>query len=214
VHPLHDLLVAAAAGRFPPVDGSVEVMPPWRDDQGREHHAVVEFTGHAVILTDRSPGEVADRGADGFGGSTHTDVVRWLAGPHGWIGSHDAVLVASGTGGGSSRLVETDAHDQHPRVGRARRHREQVRVFADEAGFVTVGRGLVGRLELSMEVLGARGIGAGRRLVTDALGLIAPEETIWVQCAPGNAASLRLLLSCGFVPIGAEILLDPAVHTL
>jgi len=40
-HPLKAALLAALAGRFPAVDGGVEVVPP--DDAGT--HAVVEFTG-------------------------------------------------------------------------------------------------------------------------------------------------------------------------
>jgi hypothetical protein len=202
VHPLYDLLVAAAAGRFPRVDGLVEVMAPWDG-----HHAVVEFTGHTVVLTDHPLGEVLARGADGFGGSTQPDLVRWLAGADKWIGSHDAVLVRRGCGGGSLRLIESDLHDDHSRVRRSQRQREQVRVFADDSGVVTLGRGLAGRLEMSVEVLTAHNRGAGRRLVTDALSLVEADELVWVQVAPGNAASLRVFLSCGFAPIGAEILL-------
>jgi hypothetical protein len=184
-------------------------MAPWHG-----HHAVVEFTGHAVILTDRDPAEVLARAGDGFGGAAHPDVVRWLAGPGGLIGSHDAVLVAraSGAGASGSRLVETSVHDGHPRVVRSRSHRLDVRVFADDDGLVTIGTGVAGRLEVSVELLDGRvhGGGAGRRLVTEALALIPAGRLLWAQVAPGNAASLRTFLSCGFRPIAAEILLHPA----
>jgi hypothetical protein len=204
VHALAQLLADAAAGRFPPADGAVEVVAPGGGD-----HAVVEFTGHAVVLTDRDPDAVSERGADGFGGASHPDLLRWLAGPGGWIGTHDAVLVAPGTGGG--RLPATDRHDDHPRVVRARAHRHDVRVHADDEGLVTLGRGLVGRLELSVELLSAAPdrSGVGRRLIRDGLALAPPGELVWAQVAPGNAASLRAFLSCGFVPIGAETLLRP-----
>ncbi|MGA7759624.1 MAG: hypothetical protein WCA90_10630 [Ilumatobacteraceae bacterium] len=210
MHPLHEALAAAAVGRFPPVDGLVDVMAPMHGEQ----HAVVEFTGHAVVLTDRDPDELLARGADGFGGSSHPDVVRWLAGRAGWIGSHDAVLVACGTGGGD--LPESDAHETHPRVRRSREHRRDVRVYADDGGLVTIGRGLVDRLELSVETFpgamtaGTPRSGAGRRLIAEGLARVDTGALVWAQVAPGNAASLRAFLSCGFVPIGAETLIVPA----
>jgi L-amino acid N-acyltransferase YncA len=74
---------------------------------------------------------------------------------------------------------------------------------------VTIGRGLVGRLELSVEVLGTPGRGTGRRLIVEALGLVPAGDVVFAQVAPGNAASLRAFVSCGFVPIGAETLLRP-----
>jgi hypothetical protein len=205
MHPLHEALVEAANGRFPPVDGGVEVFAPMEGD----HHAVVEFTGHAVVLTAHRPGEVIAQGADGFGGASHPDVVRWLAGPDGWIGSHDVVLVARGSGGGS--LPESTRLADHPRVVRSRAHRRDVRVHADATGVVTLGRGLVDRRELSVEVfVDAGGQGHGRRLITEGLALAEAGDLVWAQVAPGNAASLRAFLSCGFVPVGAETLIRPA----
>jgi hypothetical protein len=207
MHTLHETLVVAAHGRFPPVDGLVDVLAPMEAD----HHAVVEFTGHAVVLTHRRPDEVVARGADGFGGASQPDVLRWLAGPRGWIGSHDVVMVARGTGSGS--LPESTELEDHPRVVRSRAHRRDVRVHADRTGVVTIGRGLVDRLEMSVEVFsGVRVNGSGRRLITEALGVVDAGELVWAQVAPGNAASLRAFLSCGFVPIGAETLLRPATN--
>ena len=201
VHELHRVLLDAADGRFPPVDGDVDVAPPMTGD----HHAVVEFTGHSFVLTDRDPDDVLARGADGFGGASHPDLLRWLAGPDGWIGSHDAVLAARGTGGG--RLAERDDLDGHPRVVRSRRHRRNVDVYGDDTGVVTIGRGLVDRLEVSVEVFRPGSRGAGRRLIVEALGLVPVGEIVFAQVAPGNTASLRAFLSCGFAPIGAETLL-------
>jgi hypothetical protein len=223
MHPLRETLIRAADGRFPPVDGDVDVLPP--DDDGP--CAVVEFTGHSVVLTDRSREELLASGADGFGGASTPDVLRWLAGPDGWIGSHDVVLVARGTGDRSTvgtstadlpehdrlavhdGLAERHDLDHHPRVVRSRHHRRDVRVFGDEAGFVTLGRGLVGRMEICVELLApaAHGGGAGRRLIRAGLALVPAGSLVWGQVAPGNAASLRAFLSCGFVPIGAETLI-------
>jgi hypothetical protein len=204
-HPLAAMLSAAAGGTFPAVDGAVDVHPP--DRAGRA--AVVEFTGHAVVLTDHDPAVLIARGADGFGGAVQPDVLRWLAGG-GWIGSHDAVLVARGRGGGT-RLVPRADLDDHPRVARALHHRVDVAVAADDHGVVVLGRGLVGRLELSVELFDDTpgGQGHGRRLVAEGLHLVAPGELVWAQVAPGNAASLRAFLAAGFVPIGAEVLIEP-----
>jgi hypothetical protein len=203
VHELHRVLLEAADGNFPPVDGGVDVAAPMVGD----HHAVVEFTGHSFVLTDRDRNDVLARGADGFGGASHPDVLRWLAGPDGWIGSHDAVLAARGTGGG--RLAERDDLEEHPRVVRSRRHRRSVAVYGDSTGVVTIGRGLVDRLEVSVEVFPDGSAGAGRRLIGEALARVPAGEIVFAQGAPGNAASLRAFLSCGFRPIGAETLLVP-----
>ena len=89
-HPLAAILTAAAAGRFPPADGLVDVLPP--DDDGM--HTVIEFTAHSYVLTDRAPADLLAVGAHGFGGCMQADVLRWLAGAEGRIGSVDAVLVA------------------------------------------------------------------------------------------------------------------------
>jgi len=204
VHELHRVLLDAVDGRFPAVDGGVDIVAPMAGD----HHAVVEFTGHSFVLTDRDRDDVLARGADGFGGASHPDLLRWLAGPDGWIGSHDAVLAARGIGGG--RLAGRDDLDDHPRVVRSRHHRRDVDVYGDETGVVTIGRGLVDRLEVSVEVFPAGMAGAGRRLIVEALGLVPAGEIVFAQVAPGNAASLRAFLSCGFAPIGAETLLLPA----
>jgi hypothetical protein len=198
------MLLDAAAGRFPPVDGEVEVFAPLAGD----HHVVVEFTGRSVVLTDREQDDVFARGVDGFGTASHPDVLRWLAGDGGWIGTHDAVLVAPGTGGGT--LAERRDLDDHPRVRRSLAHRREVRVYGDADGLVTIGRGLVDRLEVSVEVIGTPGVGTGRRLIREAIAHVPAGEVVFAQVAPGNAASLRAFLSCGFVPIGAETLLRPA----
>jgi len=206
MHPLLEVLLAAADGRFVPVDGLVDVFAPMEGD----HHVVAEFTGHSVVLTDRRADELFARGADGFGGASHPDVLRWMAGPDGWIGTHDVVLVARGTGGG--RLPVSADHEAHPRVVRSRAHRRDVRVHAGEVGLITIGRGLVDRLELSVELFdpGRGGLGHGRRLINEGLALVDAGVAVFAQVAPGNAASLRAFLTCGFVPIGAETLLSGA----
>ena len=203
MHPLHAALIAAANGQFLARDGRVEVYRPDVDEQ----QAVVEFTAHAFVLTDRDPDEVLARGANGLGGASSPDLLRWLAGSDSWIGGHDVVLVTPGTGGGS--LPERNDLDDHPRVLRSREHRRDVRVYGDETGLVTIGRGLVDRLELAVELLvqsEQRG-GSGLRLIEAARALVPAGDLLWAQVAPGNAASLRAFLRSGFVPVGAETLI-------
>ena len=107
-HPLLDFLTAAAEGRFPPVDGGVTVTPPLAG--GWE--CSVAFTGHAVIATSRPADAVLAQGPDGYGASLAPDFLRWLAGPQGFVGVIDAMLVRRGTGG--SRLVARTDFDDHP----------------------------------------------------------------------------------------------------
>lgn len=205
-HRLLTLLERAAAGRFPPVDGAVEVVAPER--AGR--HAIVEFTGHAVVVTDRSPDDPLFEGVDAFGGVGHPDFVTRLAGSGASIGSHDVVLVRRGAAGAWPALARTERFDDHERVLRSRHHRSDVVVFGDDDGLVTVGSGLVGRTEMSVELVGGRpGSGSGRRLIRSGLATIPDDRWVFAQVAPGNAASLRAFLACGFVPIGSEILVSP-----
>jgi hypothetical protein len=70
-----------------------------------------------------------------------------------------------------------------------------------------IGRGVAGRREVAVEVEpGRRGIGVGRKAVLAARHLVPPDEPLWAQIAPGNAASVRAFLAAGFVPVGAEVL--------
>lgn len=208
-HPLAWVLDAAARGRFPLADGRVEVLPP---DRGGTN-AVVALTGRAYVLTERPAGSPELAGADGFGGALHPRVLTWLAGAGGEIGSVDVVLARRvGTfETDGSPLAVTHAYDAHPRVIRARRHRCDVVVLGDEDGLVCVGSGLVDRTELAVELTGAEGSRAtGRRLVAGALATRPVGEIVFAQVASGNAASLRMFLACGFVPLGSEVLIEPA----
>jgi hypothetical protein len=203
------VLADAVAGRFPTPDGAVVIVPPALPD-GLE--VVVEFTGHALIATVLPEATIRAQAADGFGGVVAPGFLRWLAGPGGWVGSHDAVLARLGTGSGSSILEPSPDLDGHPRVRHARMRRIDVRTYGDGQGVVTIGRGVAGRWEVSVELLPGvdRSRGHGRRLIEQAVGLVPAGDPVFASVAPGNAASLRAFLACGFVPIGAEVILRPS----
>jgi hypothetical protein len=221
-HPLLAVLLDAAAGRFPPVDGGVDVLPPLEDGLGGGLECATAFTGHAVVSTALPAADVHGRGPDGFGGAMAPDFLRWLAGPGGWIGELDLLLVAPGAGPGAGPAGDhggsgADAVvprrsdlEEHARVRRARALRRDVEVYGDERGLVTLGRGPAGRRELSVEVpAGSEGRGGGRSLLADALLLVPAGEPVFAAVTPGNARSLRAFLACGFTPVGSEVLLRP-----
>jgi len=200
MHPLHQLMLDAAAGRFPPVDGGVTVLPP----PAAGLRAVVCFTGHAIIAAGVTHEDAVGCGADGFGGALDPAVLSWL-GEGGTIGVIDALLVGRGTGAGA-RLPERPDLAAHPRVIHAKALRHRVQILGDERGLVTLADGLAGRLELSVEAAPeGQGKGWGRALVAEALGHIGAGAPVFAAVAPGNARSLRAFLGLGFVPIGSEV---------
>jgi hypothetical protein len=213
-HPVLALLHRAADGDFPPATGGVDVTAAL--PAGLE--CVLAFTGYAVVATAVPATEVLAHGPDGFGAAHSPDFLRWLAGPEGWLDSLDVTLVARGRGTGvgvgvggppaGTRLPRRDDLTEHPRVRRARQLREQVTAYGDERGVVTLGCGLAGRRELSIEVT-TPGNRAGRTLLADALTLVPAGEPVFAAVAPGNARSLRAFLTAGFTPIGGEVLIRP-----
>ena len=203
-HPLVRILHDAAAGRFPPVDGSVTYLPPFFD--GRE--AVVAFTGHAVIASRLDADDLRDLAPDGFGAACGPAVqLRMAAG--GTVGDLDVTLFARGTGAGST-MQRTDRWDDHSRVRFARELRTDVVVYGDERGFYTISRGLAGRQEMSIEIVtDLHDSQAGRGLITDALAAVPAGGLLFAGISPGNARSLRSFLAAGFTPIGSEVVITP-----
>ena len=204
-HPLLALLTDAASGRFPPGEGGVTVFPPLAG--GWE--CSVAFTGHAVVATARSAEEVMAQRPDGFGGSMAPDFLRWLAGPGGFVGVIDAMLVRRGTG--TSTLARRSDWDDHPRVQYARQYRSDVVVYGDARGLVTIGAGLAGRREMSIDA-SEHNRGFGTELIAEAVGLVPEGELLFAAVPPGNARSLRAFLGQGFTPIGSEALIRPLRH--
>ncbi|KMS72321.1 GCN5 family acetyltransferase [Streptomyces viridochromogenes] len=207
---LRDILEAAARGVFPPADGRTTVVPQPSD----RNAGVLSFTAHSVVFTDEDPGWVYDtlRGLD-CDALSATMNPRFLAALMDRTGrtaeTIDAVLVGSPLPGEpppALRLKEIEDAG-HPRIVYARRRREDVRAWAAEGGVLVVGRGVAGRLEVSVEVAqDVRHRGLGRLLVTAARHLVT--EPLWAQVAPGNARSVRAFQAAGYRPVGAELLLS------
>ncbi len=206
---LGDVLRAAADGRPPEPDGTVDVLP----QHGRAA-GVVAFSAHFVVCAGVDHQWVRDQLPPGdYNAPLGARFLVALADRIGAdIGSIDAVLVARGTRAAAADGLEEISAREHPRVVRALRYRDDVRVWrtADGAGHVLVGRGLADRWETAFEVEpAARGRGLGRRLAAAATALVPAGEHLWAQVAPGNAASLRAVLAAGYTPVCAEVLLPP-----
>ena len=207
-HPLATMITDAAAGRFPEPDGGWQRVPPWRP--GLE--AIFSFTAHAVfaVAPDVSDQRLAALGADGFGGAHDPRLIAALAGPEGWIDSLDMLMAARGTGrpGVPPRLVDRRDLATHPRARLAARLRDEPRVLGypdpRRSALATVSRGIAGLTELSFELEpGWRGQGGGAGLAAGALSVLPAGQLAIAAVAPGNAASVRALLSAGFAPLGS-----------
>ena len=205
-HPLSEVLTRAATGSFPPADGAVSFLPELPDG----HRAIVALTGHAYIAAGLDADDFDGLAPDGFGRALAPSVVLRVA-DGGVVGVNDVILVAPGTGAGV-RAPTTSRWDDHHRVRHARHLRSEVVVHGDERGFVTIGRGLAGRREMSIEIADAStSAGLGRSLILDARGAVPTGEHLFAAVAPGNARSLRAFLAAGFTPIGSEIIIDRSV---
>lgn len=205
------ILDAAAHGQFPPPDGTTTVVPqPSHRDAG-----VIAFTAHSVVFTDEDPRWVhATLAALDCDPLAATMNPRFLAAFLERTGratdTTDLLTVADALPGGPDPdlgLRELDDPD-HPRVARARKRRDDVRVWATESGGVLVlGRGLAGRWEAAIEVAeDVRHRGLGRSLAHAARQLVPGGAPVWSQQSAGNARSVRAFQAAGFRPVGAEAL--------
>lgn len=205
-HPLRRLLLDAAEGRFPPADLQVEVLgaPPGRSD------AVVAFSGHNVVAAPIAPTEVLRQLPDGDPAAPMSAAfLGWLGSKLGTVpGVLDVVLVADRVDAATALEPRDDA-EGHGRVERALRYRSEVSVYSDASrdGVVILGRGLAGRLEVSIEVEpDRRGRGIGAALAREARSLVPVGEPLFAQVSPGNVASLRAFLAAGYRPVCSEVL--------
>lgn len=197
------------AGRLPPADGTIRVVPQPTPEQA----AVVAFTAHILIAADIEPewaatllppGDLSEPLNPPFLGAVCERLKRR-------VNCVDMVTYAPGLPGEPPLALERVDDDSHPRVRRAHVYRSDVSVWTlpDGAGVLILGRGLAGRWEAAFEVEPAhQGRGLGRLLAQSARHLLpAGAPGVWAQVSPGNAASVRTLLAAGYLPVGSEALL-------
>jgi len=235
---LAGLLDRAAAGEFPPPDGSVEILAqPAKRDAG-----VIALTAFNVVFADTDPGWIAAQlPADDLAAPLSATFLYELGlRLDRQAGSIDMLTCATPLPGAPPRalmLAEIDPAQpgplpgelpaavrsgggeapaapfptgQHDRIVRALRYRDDVRAWQTAGGVIVLGRGVAGRWETAIEVDPQyRGAGLGRQLASAARHLVPQGEAVWAQIAPANAASVRAFLSAGFRPTGAEVLLTP-----
>ena len=203
-----ELMAEIAAGRMPPTDARVLVVPA----PSTTYAAVLAFTAHHLIAADVPDRWIQERiRHDPFTAPTSPAFLLELGRRAGHpAGTVDVVFTAPAVSASAAPLAVREVPlDSQPRVERARRYRRDVRVWQllDGAGLLVIGRGLGGRWEASYEVApDQRGRGLGRQLAATARGLIPPADTLFLQASPGNAASVRAAISAGYAIIGAEVL--------
>ncbi|MET7490136.1 GNAT family N-acetyltransferase [Streptomyces sp. NPDC005538] len=204
---LRDILDAVARGVLPPPDGRTTVVP-----QASERDAgVLAFTAHAVVFTDEDPEWVRETLAavpcDALAAPMNPRFLTALLDRTGRTSETvDALLVGSPLPGEPPLPLKEITDGDHPRIVYARHRRDDVRAWTTEGGVLVTGRGVAGRLEVSVEIdADVRHRGLGRTLVTAARHLTA--EPLWAQVAPGNARSMRAFLGAGYRPVGSEALL-------
>jgi GNAT superfamily N-acetyltransferase len=212
------LLADVAAGRFPPADLGLEVLP--RPPGGRLAAAVVGLTAYTVVAADVDAGWVREQLRPLESLSLRMGA-RFLTALGDRVGADpgnlDVLLLAppgpvARTPGdlGLTRLDDSERRD-HRRLVRARLYRDDIRAYAVAGALLLLGRGLGGRWEVAVEVDDDhQGRGLARRLVAAAPALVPPGQPLWAQISPGNVASVRAFLAAGYRPVGAEVLFRTA----
>jgi hypothetical protein len=190
----------------------------WSVDTGpalpRLRAVVLAFTAHHFVLADIDGHDIrAGLEVLGPGGPLSATFLAWLADQAGGTaGSVDLTLAECGSGVGTTWLRPVVQPPPNEQVERARRLRTDVTCLSppDGAGTVCLGLGIADRHELSVAVHPDRGYGTGlgTRLVVEALAIVPAGTPVFAAVAPGNSRSLRCLLTAGFVPIGAECVVE------
>ncbi|WP_326586458.1 GNAT family N-acetyltransferase [Streptomyces sp. NBC_01294] len=210
---LTEILDAAAAGRFPPPDGGTTVVP---QENGRDA-GVLAFTAHSVVFTDEDPDWVrstlAALDCDALAATMNPRFLAALLDRTGrGTDTIDLLTVAGPLSGEPPLELRELADPDHPRVRRALRRRDDVRVWSADGGVLVLGRGVAGRWEAAIEVdEDVRARGLGRQLARAARHLVPDGQPVWSQQATGNARSIRAFQAAGYRPVGAEaLMLAPA----
>lgn len=190
-----------------PDGGTTVVAQPNARDAG-----VLAFTAHSVVFTDEDPAWVratlAATPGDPLAATMNPYFLGALlarTGRH--MNTIDLLTVASALPGDPDIGLREIEDPEHPRVARAMKYRDEVRVWAADGGVLILGRGVAGRWETAIEVAEeARGRRLGERLARAARQLV-PDTVVWAQQSPGNARSVRTFQAAGYRPVGSEALL-------
>jgi GNAT superfamily N-acetyltransferase len=205
---LADVVARIEAGEWLPTESWYLTAPR----PGPRTAAVVAFPGVSVIAADVDPAWVAAQlPEEDLSAPLNPPFLRALEDKLARrVNNIDIVMTAARLPGPPPLTLRKLTGSDHPRVRRAHRYRDEVRVWETESGrgVLILGRGLAGRWEIAIEVVPqARGRGVGRTLALAARHLVPEERPLWAQIAPGNAASVRAFLAAGYDPVGAEALL-------
>jgi GNAT superfamily N-acetyltransferase len=203
---LADLLAFVAAGKHPPPNGGITIVPqPSPRDCG-----VLSFTAHSVIFTDADPAWVRAQLPDGdLGAPMNSRFLQALSTQTGRRTQGVDMLCLTESLPGQPRIrLSRKTTASHPRVARALSSRDNVMAWETDGGIVVLGRGVAGRWEVAIEVEpDHRGRGLGRELAAAARHLIPAGAPLWAQISPSNVASVHAFLSAGYEHVGAEALL-------
>jgi hypothetical protein len=200
------LLSKVEAGSRLPSDPWLTVVPQPAGRTG----AVLAFPGHVVVAADVPAEWVHAQLPDvDLCAPLNPPFLSAICARLGRRVNNIDLVTLAGPAAGDTEVELTPVHDaDHPRVRRAHRYRDDVRVWTVPGGVLILGRGLGGRWEAAIEVdERSRDAGLGRRLAAAARHLVPEGRPVWAQIAPGNAASVRAFLAAGYQPIGAEALL-------
>ncbi|MCP2328653.1 GNAT superfamily N-acetyltransferase [Hamadaea flava] len=205
---LADAIAQVEAGDWLPADRWYLTAP----QPGPRAAAVVAFPGVSIIAADVDSAWVAgELPEEDLSAPLNPPFLRALEEKlTRRVNNIDIVMMSVRLPGPPPLTLREVSDSDHPRVRRAHRYRDEVRVWETESGrgVLIVGRGLAGRWEVAVEVdPQARDRGLGRTLALAARHLVPEERPVWAQIAPGNAASVRAFLAAGYEPVGAEALL-------
>ncbi|MEV6970595.1 GNAT family N-acetyltransferase [Hamadaea sp. NPDC051192] len=207
---LADAIARVEAGDWLPADRWYLTAP----QPGPRAAAVVAFPGVSIVAADVDPAWVAgELPEEDLSAPLNPPFLRALEEKlTRRVNNIDIVMMSVRLPGPPPLTLREVSDSDHPRVRRAHRYRDEVRVWETESGrgVLIVGWGLAGRWEVAVEVdPQARDRGLGRTLALAARHLVPEERPVWAQIAPGNAASVRAFLAAGYEPVGAEALLVP-----
>lgn len=207
-HPLARFLRGLATGSAPASDGSWIRVSPW----SQHVQAVLSFGGHAVLAVsyDFTDVQLTEMGVDGWGNAANPRILTRLAGPTGWIGSHDLLLLGAGRGsdsGGAEALVSRPDLSHRPVAEHAKRILADVQVMGspdhNDHDLVILARGVGGVREVTVDVAPERrGTGHGAHLLERALDSVPENELIASPVFAGDAAAVAAYIAAGFVHVG------------